>query len=200
VGDIEIREAYGAVADLYVSMFGSSEDTHEDDRDLIRRHLGRQPGPVLDLGCGPGHLTGYLHDLGVTITGVDLVPEFISHARATFPDVPFSVGTLQTIDMPDHAWSGILAWYSLIHVPPSELDGALTDLRRAVAGDGILVTGCFTADRVGGFDHKVLTAYRWPVGEFVQRLNRAGFVEIERIERPAEGPVRAHAALAARAA
>lgn len=199
MGHVEIRQSYGAVADLYISLFGATDRVHEDDLALIRRHLGKQPGPLLDLGCGPGHLTGYLHDIGTNVTGVDLVPQFIDHARSTHPDISFSVGTLETLERPDHAWGGILAWYSLIHLPPSELDGALDDLRRAIADNGILVTGCFTADEVGPFDHKVLTAYRWPVDEFVRRLTRAGFVELERLERPGDGSVRPHAAVAARA-
>jgi SAM-dependent methyltransferase len=199
VSAVKIRDAYGAVAPLYISMFGSAEQTHPDDLDLICRHLGDVTGPVLDLGCGPGHLSRYLNDLGVDVTGVDLVPEFINHARATHPGIPFTVGTLQSSGRPDHSWSGILAWYSLIHDEPAQLDIALDELRRAIADNGLLVTGCFTADEVGAFDHKVLTAYRWPVDEFAQRLSRAGFAELERLARPAEGPVRAHAAIAVRA-
>lgn len=196
---VEIRDAYGAVADLYISMFGSTEQTHDDDLNLIRRHLGRLSGSVLDLGCGPGHLSGYLHGLGVDVTGVDLVPEFVSHAEARHPDIAFHVGSMQSLARPDHSWHGILAWYSLIHLPPSELDGTLAEIRRAITDDGVLVTGCFTADQVGAFDHKVLTAYRWPIDEFVRRLARAGFAELERIERPADGDIRPHAAIAARA-
>lgn len=195
----EVKQAYGAVADLYISMFGSVEHVHPDDVDLIRRHLGQQAGPVLDLGCGPGHLSGYLHGLGADVIGIDLVPEFIDHARGTHPDVPFSVATLQNLELPDHHWRGILAWYSLIHLPPAEIDRALDNVRRAIADDGRFVTGIFTSEQVTAFDHKVLTAYSWPVDEFVRRLTRAGFVETERIERPADGPVRAHAAFAVRA-
>jgi SAM-dependent methyltransferase len=199
VGTAEISDAYGAAAQLYISMFGSVADVHPDDLHLIRRHLGDQTGPVLDLGCGPGHLSGYLRGLGVDVTGVDLTPEFVQHASATHPAIAFSVGSLQSLHRPDHTWRGILAWYSLIHLPPSELESALADLRRAIVAGGVLVTGCFTADQAGAFDHKVLTAYRWPVDEFVRRLSVAGFTELERIERPAEGSVRAHAAIAVRA-
>jgi len=35
-----------------------------------------------DLGCGPGHITGYLRSLGVDATGIDMVPEVIAHAQA----------------------------------------------------------------------------------------------------------------------
>jgi trans-aconitate methyltransferase len=199
VGTSEIREAYGKVADLYISMFGAVEQVDKDDLELIRRHLGTRTGPVLDLGCGPGHLTGYLHDLGVDIVGIDPVPEFISHANFTRPDIEFSLGTLQDLERPVHGWSGILAWYSLIHLPPSEIDGSLADLRSVIDDGGTLVTGVFTGDQVAAFEHKVLTAYRWPIDEFVQRVTRAGFVEFDRLERPADGPVRPHAAIAARA-
>lgn len=197
-GQVEVRKSYAAVAELYISLFGEAEHVHEDDRDLILRHLGKLTGPVLDLGCGPGHLSGYLHGLGVDVTGVDLVPAFIDHARAHHPGIAFSVGTLQTA--PDQTWNGILAWYSLIHLSPAEMDGALDGLRRAIAGGGVLVTGIFTSDSVTAFDHKVLTAYSWPIDEFAQRLERAGFVELERVPRAAEGSVRAHAAIAATAA
>jgi hypothetical protein len=59
------------------------------------------------------------------------------------------------------------------------------------------VIGLFDADEVAAFDHKVVTAYRWPVGEFSERLTRAGFTEVERLRRPSEGTHRPHAAFAA---
>jgi hypothetical protein len=51
--------------------------------------------------------------------------------------------------------------------------------------------------RSGLFDHKVMTAYRWPVDEFSERLARAGFAEVERLRRPGDGTYRPHAAIAA---
>lgn len=42
---------------------------HTDDLVFIRRHLGKRHGAVLDVGCGPGHLTGYLRALGIDVMG-----------------------------------------------------------------------------------------------------------------------------------
>jgi hypothetical protein len=53
-----------------------------------------------------------------------------------------------------------------------------------MAPAGTLVLGVFDGDEVAAFDHKVVTAYRWPVDEFVERLTRAGFTEVERLQRP----------------
>lgn len=66
-----------------------------------------------------------------------------------------------------------------------------------MAPSGTLVLGFFDGDEVAAFDHKVVTAYRWPVDELSERLTRAGFTEVERLHRPADGTHRPHAAIAA---
>ncbi|WP_406067761.1 class I SAM-dependent methyltransferase [Micromonospora sp. NBC_01638] len=193
----KVRQAYGSMAELYIGLFGTTQQVNADDLAFIRRHLASRPGTVLDLGCGPGHLTGYLHSLGIDATGIDLVPEFIAHARAAHPNVEFHLGSLERLDVADNSVDGILAWYSLIHLPPQELDGVLIEFRRVMAPAGTLVLGVFDADEVAAFDHKVVTAYRWPIDEISERLSRAGFLEVERLPRPSDGTHRPHAAIAA---
>ncbi|MBF5030396.1 class I SAM-dependent methyltransferase [Micromonospora sp. ANENR4] len=192
-----VRQAYGAVATLYIELFGTTGKVHADDLALIGRHLTVRTGPVFDLGCGPGHLTDHLRSLGVDATGIDMVPEFVAHARATHPDGAYRLGSLDDLAVPDHSVAGILAWYSLIHLPPPELDGVLAEFRRAIVPGGRLVAGIFVGDEVGTFDHKVATAYRWPVEEFSARLRRAGFAEVERLTRLDDEAHRPHAAVAA---
>ncbi|WP_433261410.1 class I SAM-dependent DNA methyltransferase [Micromonospora vinacea] len=192
-----VRQAYTSVADLYIELFGTGQQVDTEDLALIGRHLGSRPGRVLDLGCGPGHLTGYLRELGVDAMGIDLVPEFIAHARAAHPGVEFRLGSMERLDMADDSIDGILAWYSLIHLPPPELDDVLREFRRVLVPAGRFVLGVFDAEEVGAFDHKVLTAYRWPPDEISERLARAGFREVERLRRPGTDENRPLAAIAA---
>jgi SAM-dependent methyltransferase len=196
----EVRDAYGALADQYIALLGAIEHVHPDDEAFLRRHLGGLTGPVLDLGCGPGHLTAHLASLGVDVRGIDLTPEFVDHARATHPGVRFDLGSLTDLDVPDGTVAGLLAWYSMIHLTPAALDDALAGLRRVLAPGGVLVLGLVEGDDVEPFDHKVVTAYRWPAAEASRRLARAGFVEIDRLQRPADGTQRPQLAIAARAA
>jgi len=205
VSEEQVRQSYASVADLYIELFGTSQRVHPDDLAFIGRHLVGRPGVVLDLGCGPGHITGYLRALGVEATGIDMVPEFIDHARAAHPDGRYKLGSLVHLGAADHSAAdhsvvGILAWYSLIHLPPRDLHGVLRGFRRAMAPAGMLVLGFFDGDEVAAFDHKVVTAYRWPADEMSTRLARAGFTEVERVRRPADGHLRPHAAMAAVAA
>jgi len=47
-----------------------------------RALLGRLPGPVLDVGCGPGRLVVALLELGVPALGVDTAPGAVALARS----------------------------------------------------------------------------------------------------------------------
>ena len=67
---------------------------------------------------------------------------------------------------------------------------------------GVLVVAGFfdSDDDVARFDHKVVTAYRWPVDIFSQHLEEAGFIEVQRLQHQfQERPDRMYAAIAARA-
>lgn len=149
----QVRQAYASVAEIYIELFGSSQQVHAEDLAFIGRHLAGRPGPVLDLGCGPGHITGYLRSLGVDATGIDMIPGFITHAQAAHPSGRYQLGSME--DLADHSIAGILAWYSLIRLPPQRLDDVLAEFRRAMAPAGTLVLGVFDGDEVAAFDHKV---------------------------------------------
>lgn len=143
----QVRNAYASVADLYIGLFGTSQQVHADDLAFIGRHLASQPGKVLDLGCGPGHITGYLRSLGVDATGIDMVPEFIAHAKAADPDGNYRLGSMESLDVESRSVAGILAWYSLIHLPPQDLDAVLAEFRRVMTPAGMLVVGFSTVTR-----------------------------------------------------
>ncbi|WP_020522016.1 class I SAM-dependent methyltransferase [Catelliglobosispora koreensis] len=192
-----VRQAYASVAELYIETFGTAQQVHADDLAFIARHLSGRSGVVLDLGCGPGHITDYLRSLGADARGVDMVPEFIAHARAAHPGGDYQLGSMENLAAANDSIAGILAWGSLIHLAPQDLDGVLAEFRRVTAPAGMLVVAVFVGDEVATFDHKVVTAYRWPVDEFSKRLAQAGFTEVERLSRPSEGPFRPHAAIAA---
>jgi ubiquinone/menaquinone biosynthesis C-methylase UbiE len=126
-----------------------------------------------------------------------MVPEFIAHAQAAHPSGSYQLGSIENLAVANHSIAGILAWYSLVHLSPQDLDGVLAEFRRVMAPAETLVLGLFDGDEVAAFDHKVVTAYRWPVDEFSERLTQSGFTEVERLQRPGEGTHRPHAAIAA---
>lgn len=141
-----VRDAYALVSDQYIDLCGGDVQGHDAEAILVRRHLTGISGPVLDLGCGPGQWSAYLHSLGVDVVGVDIVPEFIAYARATHPGPEFRLGSMLELDLPANSVAGILAWYSTIHLPLPELGRVRAEFRRLLADDGVVVAGFFDSD------------------------------------------------------
>ncbi len=55
---------------------------------------------ILDAGCGPGRIGGYLHAMGHHVVGVDFDPALIAAAEQDHPGPTWLVGDLVTLDLP----------------------------------------------------------------------------------------------------
>jgi len=191
-----VGAAYAKRAAEYIDALGFIEATAEEDRKLIGAWAGDVPGSILDVGCGPGHWTAWLHKQGHDIQGVDPVPSFINHATATYPAVPFCVGRAENLYVEDSSLGGILAWYSLIHTAPAGVAAVLGEFARALTPHGSLALGFFDGPAVAAFDHAVTTAYFWPIDALTQQVEEAGFIVTARHTRTDPG-ARPHGAIIA---
>lgn len=182
-----MREAYAARAGEYIAVLGSVEATAGNDRALIARWAAGLTGSAVDVGCGPGHWTEFLRCRGVAVEGVDLVPEFVTSAQARFPDASFRVGSLLELDADLDALGGILAWYSLIHLAPAELPGAIAALSTRLRPGGSLLLGFFEGPRTEVFAHAVTPAWFHPLETLRLLAEEAGLDVIHTARRGAPG-------------
>lgn len=190
--------AYAHRAQEYADLLGHLDATAPEDRDRISRWATEQEGLVLDVGCGPGHWTGWLASRGVHIRGLDPVPEFVDIARSAHPGTDFRVGAFR--DLTPASCAGILAWYSLIHTPPAEVSRQFSAIHTALRPGGSLLLGLFDAldsREPIPFDHAVTQAWAWPAPLMVTLLEEAGFV-VEHQERRTDPGARPHVAVVAR--
>jgi SAM-dependent methyltransferase len=111
--------------------------------ELVHRAGG---GPVADVGCGPGYVTEHLHDAGVDAFGIDLSPEMIALARRDHPDLRFEVGTMTQLDLADGSLAGIVAFWSVIHVPDEAVPGVFEEFRRVLRPEGLVLVGFHVGD------------------------------------------------------
>lgn len=195
--DQRVRDAYAGRAQDYIAAFGAVESQHPQDVERLLAWAQRIDGPVLDVGCGPGVLTGHLAEAGVDAAGIDLVPAFIEHARRSHPTVAFRVGSMADLEVADGSLGGVLAWYSLIHLGPEQLAPVLTGFHRTLRAGGGLAIGFFASETLELFAHTVVDAYRWPPDLMSATLRDAGFAEQARWTRSGTGGHRPHAALLA---
>jgi uncharacterized protein len=153
--DERVRSAYDAVATAYGDQLVDELEQLPFERWLLDRVAAHADGgPVVEVGCGPGHVTAYLAEAGADASGLDLSPAMVEEARRRFPDGDYQVGDLRRLIRPTSApgWSAVLAWYSLIHLAASELPEALAALSRPLASGGWLVVALHAGSEVRHVD------------------------------------------------
>ncbi|MCB9744205.1 MAG: class I SAM-dependent methyltransferase [Alphaproteobacteria bacterium] len=75
--------------DLDYAALALSEPPSEAELDAMTRHLGLRAGDLLlEQGCGVGRIARALAARGVRTLGVDLVPDYVEHARALAEGLP----------------------------------------------------------------------------------------------------------------
>jgi len=116
-----MRAAYDTVACDDAHLLADALDRMPWDRavlatfaELVSRD---RLGPVADVGCGPGRITGYLHHLGLDAFGVDLSSGMPGVARQALPGLRFVEGSMIGLDLPDAVQIGDLG--SVRHVDSS---------------------------------------------------------------------------------
>ncbi|MDT7698568.1 MAG: hypothetical protein QOJ30_893 [Pseudonocardiales bacterium] len=148
------REAYDTVAAEYAEHFRGELDRKPQDKAILGAfaELVRANGPVLDVGCGPGDALAHLRTRGVKVFGVDLSPGMVDVARWANPGVRIDVGSMTALDRPNGALGGLVAWYSIIHIPPEELPAVFAEFHRVLVPRGHLLLAFQVGDEPLHFD------------------------------------------------
>ncbi|NYI89408.1 SAM-dependent methyltransferase [Amycolatopsis endophytica] len=181
------RDSYDRVAESYASFVRPRFAADAVGRGMLGAFAELVTGPVADVGCGPGHVTAHLDGLGTDVFGVDLSPEMVAVARRTYPHLRFDVGSMTALDLPDGELGGIVAWWSIFHVPPAVLPAVLAGFARTLAPDGHLLIGFHAGNAQlhpeAAYGQPVnYDAYLLPPDHVAKLLKRAGFDLTARVD------------------
>ncbi|MBN1230236.1 MAG: class I SAM-dependent methyltransferase [Anaerolineales bacterium] len=183
-------ESYDRVAEYYAEHFIHELDGKPFDRYILKcfsDYVGPE-GKVLDIGCGPGQITKYLHDLGANVSGSDLSPQMIDKAKEIFPEIPFFEGDMADLQLPDESLVGITAFYSIIHIEQQDHARVLAEFNRLLAPGGYLLYCFHMGDKTLHLDEWVgntvdLDFYYFTQEEMEGKTREAGFTILESITR-----------------
>ena len=114
-------------------------------------------------------------------------------ARRSYPGLRFGVGSMTALDLPDGHLGGIVAMYSIIHIPPDQLPRVFAEFHRVLAPGGHLLVAFQAGDErrhvTEAFGRRVcVDAYRLPPGYVAGLLSEAGLdLRAQLLREPHEG-------------
>jgi len=181
----DTRASYDTIADSYADLTRHLLDETPAERSILAMFAdmvrARGGGTVADVGCGPGRITAHLRRLGVDAFGIDLSPGMIEAARREHPGVRFDLGSMTDLALAGASMAGLVAWYSLIHVPDEEISRVFAHFRRVLRPGGPLLLSFHVGDEsqlktqgYGGHPMKLFVHRRRP-GQMIAWLTEAGF-------------------------
>ena len=128
-------------------------ETIESQVERLLDWLGLRPGnSLLDLTCGPGLFARAFARRGIEVTGVDIAPAAIRHAREITAGLPctFVQADVREVDLPEAAFDAAVYLYGQCEVArPDDLAAVLGRARRAMRSGAPLALEARVASAIG---------------------------------------------------
>lgn len=187
----QLAASYDQVARKYEARFLGELQEKARDRHLLEAFAASVGDVVVDVGCGPGHISAFVRQHGRTVIGVDLSFEM---ARLAIGRLDSSmVAHMCSLPLSGGQVGGLLAFFSLIHLPRAELGAALAECHRVLRPGGRIL---FTVHEGSGEvhvdnfldEHVPFAATLFELEELVGACHSAG-LQITNVERMPPRPV-----------
>ncbi len=137
VGVADWREYYEREAEC--KRFLPEHDQDEVHRTRFALSLfPTEPGSVLEIGCGDGHLSRVLSGRNVAVIGLDLARRRLVEARRVAPSVPFVRGSVLSLPFRDRSFDTVSAVEVVEHL--EDPLSALREMRRVARRHVIFTT------------------------------------------------------------
>ncbi len=108
-----VRRGYDTCAQAYD---GSRRTEPGTELEALSSRL-QDGDSVLDIGCGAGVPIARSLARRCRVTGVDLSPEMLRHARRNVPDAHFICDDIMCVDLPPAGFDAVVAFYTVFHLP-----------------------------------------------------------------------------------
>ncbi len=129
-----LRTSYDTVSEAYEARFLGELAGKPRDRELLAELAAAVTDPVVEIGCGPGQVGGFVREHGRRVYGLDLSPEMANLANRRLDGA--LAADMRLLPFPSEQFGGLVAFYSLIHVRRTELADTLAEFRRVLRPGG----------------------------------------------------------------
>jgi ubiquinone/menaquinone biosynthesis C-methylase UbiE len=187
-----INKAYDDAADDYASTFWNEIEPKSLDC-MVLRWLSDQVPPmegILEIGSGPGEVTGYLSRYHPNCIGTDLSSQMIQNAKKYYPQGTFQVQDFYKLTYADNTFAAVVAFYAIVNLTIDEIQRVFVEAKRVLKSTGIFLFTFHLAD-----EKKVLDVERffnkdnflrfclYKIEEMREIVERIGFEIVDTITR-----------------
>jgi len=126
------RETWSRCADSYLDTFA---ELTKDTVPLLVRAVGIEAGAeVLELGSGPGHVSGVLADAGAKVTGIDFSRDMVDVAARRYPGITFRQADAEELPFGDETFDAVVSNFVVHHLARPEK--VFTEIARVLKPKG----------------------------------------------------------------
>ena len=162
-----VKRDYDAIADAYAEEFGKEYE----DLDVIQEFMAKlKPNAkILDLGGGTGKLTDLFIKNGYNAICYDFSTEMMRKSKEYFGELPYILDDMLNITkhFKQGSVDGIIAFYSLFHIPREDIVDLFMEINKTLKKNGIL---CFSV-QLGDGEEFVDEPYLRDKGKNVLYMN-----------------------------
>lgn len=169
-----VRKGYDEIAEEYQAnrhIFDNVEVLKE-----FSSYLPKNAG-ILDAGCGAGVPSArLLVQAGFEVVGVDFSSNMLRLSRKSVPEATLIKEDMTRLGFRDNAFDGLVALYSIIHVPREMHASLYQSFHRILKPDGIMLI-CIGSDEWEGEDEYFGARMFWSehsLEEALQMVKNAG--------------------------
>lgn len=134
-----VLEVFDNIANEYVEYFGDDWEFINEIQEFVSQFP--EKSKILDLGCGSGYITNYLHDKNLNAIGLDFSQEMINIAKTKFPSIDFLLADFVKVEnyFDENSIDGLIAIYSLYFIPREQFEIVLCSLSKVLKNDGFFL-------------------------------------------------------------